>query len=182
MSSRSRNTLTGETGGRLWSAYLLKSSVATYLAVVGEQARSSLTSNEEADDENMNYQEKVDALVAEKNWDLILGMQAARWYSEIVAEKTLILVAAFFVWLFDLADMPHMKLLRIMMIFFSGEFVADLTVIFSLERWFGIPFSRLPGYKSKKDFFEGVLITSLEMAGLATGIMIVDEFIKAKLK
>ena len=148
-----------------------------------EMSNPNTNSNEMKGGEELTYQEELDKKILDMNWDLTLGMLAARWYSEIAAEKTLILVAAFFVWLLNLVgdDLPLMKLLRIMVIFFGGEFVADIVLLYSLERWYGLPFSRLPGYKTKREFFAGVFILSLQMAGLALGIMVVDDFIKTVL-
>ena len=204
-----------ETGGKLWAAYGVKTTMNDMIAVAKDEAKATMmqrmnsataepgvramlrvsgtsaavemsnpntNSNEMKEGEELIYQEELDKKVLDMNWDLTLGMLAARWYSEIAAEKTLILVAAFFVWSLDLVDgLPQMKLLRIMVIFFGGEFVADIVLLYSLERWYGLPFSRLPGYKTKREFFAGVFILSLQMAGLAMGIMIVDDFIETTL-
>ena len=161
-----------------------KSAVEVIISVeIGASDASSSNSEEETkDDDNLTFEERVNKLVIGRNWDLILGMLAARWNSEIVGEKTLIIVAAFLVWLFDLVDdLPQMKLLRIMGIFFGTEFIADMALVYALERWFGLPFSRLPKHKSKKDFFTEVLLLAVMMVGLAMGIMTVDGFINAHL-
>ena len=62
-------------------------------------------------------------------------------------------------------------------IFFSAEVVADSILVYVLDRWFGLPFLRLPLHKSKGKFVFDIVLLSLVISGLSLGILIVNNFL-----
>ena len=100
-----------------------------------------------------------------KDWDFIMGMLAARWESDNVAEKSAILFAAFLIWLFKLSDMHTVELLQICAIFFVGETLTDVIVVFVLSKYFRVPFLRLPAKA-----LEDVVIETMAVSFMSTGI------------
>jgi hypothetical protein len=80
----------------------------------------------------------------------VLTMSALRWSNDIVCEKCCILVGS---WtslvLMDSYRSPTIQFM-LTAIFFAAEFASDGLVEWSLEKFFGVPFSRLPRVREEK--------------------------------
>ena len=113
----------------------------------------------------------------EKNWEFILGMLAARWHQDIIAEKSAILIAAFLIYLFELSDMPTYDLLQVMGIFYVNEFVTDVILVYVLDKYFYVPFLRLP-QKNWKDLFLEIAVLSQALMTISFGLYLTFGFIQ----
>jgi hypothetical protein len=90
-------------------------------------------------------------------------MYALRWSNEIVCEKCCIIAGSFVSKV--LIDSPHStaELILITVVFVLTELLADALLVYSMNRWFGVPFLRLPmeSNPKSKGFWEEVQLTAL---------------------
>ena len=114
----------------------------------------------------------------EENWEFILGMLAARWSQDIIAEKSAILMAAFLVHLFKFTDLPLVDLLEIMGIFIGFEAVTDLLLVYVLDAYFDLPFRRLPERKWK-DLLKDAAILSQVLICIACGLSVANTVVNS---
>jgi hypothetical protein len=103
-----------------------------------------------------------DEELTEEYWEDIRAMMALRWTNEIVCEKCCIVVGAFVTKV--LIDSPRTteEQIVIMLVFLATEFVADVLLVYCLDRWFAVPFRRMPLASELKspEFWEGVKLTA----------------------
>ena len=92
----------------------------------------------------VDIDEEIDTEMTVPYWLDVLTMLAIRWYSEVVAEKNCILVAAFVSKVIMKVKRPAAAHGRLTGILFVTEFIADGLLVYSLDKWFGVPFLRLP--------------------------------------
>ena len=113
----------------------------------------------------------------EENWQFVLCMLAARWGQDIVAEKSLILVAAFIIYLFDLSKTASTRdLLEITGIFYGFEIVTDALLVYVLDKYYDLPIRRLPR-KTLIDFVKETVVLSQIVIGCACGLNIAYSFV-----
>ena len=101
---------------------------------------------------------------------------AARWSQDIVAEKSCILVAAF-IYLFDLLGTASTRdLLEITVIFYGFEIVTDVLLVYVLDKYFDLPFLRLPR-KNLKDLVKETVVLSQTVISCAFGLKIAHSIV-----
>jgi len=67
-------------------------------------------------------------------------------------------VAGFINWYFGLTDKSGSFILQVTGIFFAAEFVADALLVYTLNKYFRVPFLRIPLIKSKRVFLANVVM------------------------
>jgi hypothetical protein len=157
-----------EVGGKLYVIWSTERSMKIYLGargitrtVLAAQAEpgvnGAMRSNTSAGDC------LLDERLSEVYWEDIRTMMALRWTNEIVSEKCCIVVGAFVTKV--LIDSPRTteEQIVVMLVFLATEFVADVMLVYCLDRWFAIPFRRMPlaGELKSPEFWEGVKLTVL---------------------
>jgi hypothetical protein len=118
-------------------------------------------------------EDDVDEKTTEEYWNEVLAMFALRWSNEIVAEKSCIVVAGVFSYYAGISPHSTADQIQIFLIFIVCEAVADLLLVYSLDRWFKVPFLSLPHdiKHEDKDFWVTMLILSLNVAGPCLGFI-----------
>jgi hypothetical protein len=126
-----------------------------------EEESTSSSQGEEA------AEEVIDKRLTEEYWEDILAMFAVRWSSDIVSEKCCILTGS--VTSKVLLNSPHSIKTQIVLtvIFFVAELVADSSTMYVMDRWFGVPFLRLPRarVRTKKYWAEILTIALVIVSG-----------------
>jgi len=69
-------------------------------------------------------------------------------------------------------------ILQVTGIFFAAEFVADALLVYILDKYFRVPFLRIPLIKSKRVFLANVVILAMPLAGISLYIDLVQRMIE----
>jgi hypothetical protein len=85
-----------------------------------------------------------DEKFSEEYWKEIQTMFALRWNNEIIAEKASIATAAYATKLIVASPHSTTDQIMIFLIFAVCELVADTLLVYCLDKYYGIPFLRLP--------------------------------------
>jgi hypothetical protein len=100
--------------------------------------------------------------LTEESWEDVRTMIALRWMNEIISEKCCILVGAVVTKV--LIDSPRTTQEQIMitLVFLVTEFVADALLVYCLDRWFAVPFRKMPLFSKFKspEFWSEVKLTA----------------------
>ena len=141
----------------------------------------AVSGHEEKDEEKAEEEEsEADAMlrIAEKNWENVLILVGARWDAEIPAEKACIIVAGFINWYFGLNDKSGSFILQVTGIFFAAEFVADALLVYILDKYFRVPFLRIPLIKSKRAFTIRMSLLAMPLITISLYIDLAQQMIE----
>jgi hypothetical protein len=110
---------------------------------------------------------EVDEKTTEEYWNEALAMFALRWSNEIIAEKNCIVVSGFISFFAGISPHSGSDQIQIFLIFVISEAIADLLLVYSLDKWFKVPFLRLPhDIKFKdKEFWVTMLMLAMNVVG-----------------
>jgi hypothetical protein len=157
-----------EVGGKLYVIWSTEKSIKMYLGargisrtVIAAQAEpgvnGAMRSNTSAGDG------PPDERLSEVYWEDVRAMMALRWTNEIVCEKCCIIVGAFVTKVLIESPRTTEEQIVIMLVFLVTEFVADLLLVYCLDRWFAVPFRRMPlsGKLKSPEFCNDVKLTVL---------------------
>jgi hypothetical protein len=110
----------------------------------------------------------IDEKLTDMYWENMLFMFAVRWHNEIVSEKCCILVCAFTTK--ALINSPHSGANQVLvtLIFIGAEVIADGMLVYCLDKYWQVPFLRLPREKnrwSKEQMTEQLKISFVVASG-----------------
>jgi hypothetical protein len=156
-----------EVGGKIYVIWSTEKSMKMYLGARGitrvvlrAQAEPGVN---EAATMRSNGNCSPDERLREEYWEDIRAMMALRWTNEIVSEKCCIMVGAFVTKV--LIDSPRTteEQIVVTMTFLATEFIADALLVYCLDKWFAVPFRRMPlaGKLSSPEFWNEVKLTAV---------------------
>jgi hypothetical protein len=132
--------------------------------VVPEELDEGGDDSESISEHSETVDDIMDKLMTEKYWEDILAMFAVRWNNEIIAEKSCILTGGFATKVVIKGPHSAKTQLMLLVMFLIAELIADSITVRVMDKYYGVPFLRLPSidYKSNK-FRKNVLVSSLTL-------------------
>jgi hypothetical protein len=106
---------------------------------------------------------KPDERLREEHWEDVRAMMALRWTNEIVCEKCCIMVGAVVTMVLIESQRTTQEQIVVTLVFLATEFVTDALLVYCLDRWFDVPFRRMPltGKLKSPEFWNDVKLTVL---------------------
>jgi hypothetical protein len=159
-----------ETAGKIYAVYVtLKQRDLKVKARFKRMKRRVARSVRLSTDKDEDQGREVDETLTDEYWEDLFAMYAVRWNMEIIAEKCCILSCAFATKLFVQSSHSGAEQFAIAAIFYLFEVMADACLVYCLNRWWSIPFLRLPkasGLKTEKGKMDLLIVGLIVTAGV----------------